>query len=210
MGPGDSGENAYDDGKNWRKKKGQCPFTEMTRSEREKLPDSAFVFPDERTWPIHDKKHAKIALTWASWPQHKDVASKVKKAVYKKYPKLKKKEESNKMIGDVKEILEGIEGIAEARRSKRGRSYGLSSFFDNLIQSMDKNFSTGIIDEFIDEIVGGLSILREQEHESAQSADYKEILKARENARDSLATYIRDLARLKKLIDKKILEVNRW
>ncbi len=114
MGPGEDGENAYSSGKKWRNKKGKCPFTEMTRSERENLPDSAFVFPDERAWPIHDKKHAKIALTWASWPQHKDVASKVRKAVYKKYPKLKGKDECNmrknlNQLGSIMEILEELQ-----------------------------------------------------------------------------------------------------
>lgn len=56
---------------------------------REKLKDSDFVFPDKRSWPIHDEKHAKTALVWATWPQYKDLKKEIVAAVIKKYPHLK-------------------------------------------------------------------------------------------------------------------------
>jgi len=61
----------------------------LSPAEREKLKDSDFVFKDERAWPIHDEKHAKTALVWATWPQYKDKKSAIVKAVLAKYPHLK-------------------------------------------------------------------------------------------------------------------------
>lgn len=61
----------------------------LSDAEREKLKPEDFVFPDKRSWPIHDEKRAKTALVWATWPQHKDVKNAVVKAVLKKYPHLK-------------------------------------------------------------------------------------------------------------------------
>lgn len=61
----------------------------LSPEEREKLKDSDFVFPDKRSWPIHDEKHAKTALVWATWPQYKDIKKQVIAVVLKKYPQLK-------------------------------------------------------------------------------------------------------------------------
>jgi hypothetical protein len=48
-----------------------------------------FIFPDRKSWPIHDEKHAKIALVWATWPQYKDLKKQIVAAVIKRYPQLK-------------------------------------------------------------------------------------------------------------------------
>jgi hypothetical protein len=56
---------------------------------RAKLKDTDFIFQDKRSWPIHDEKHAKTALVWATWPQYKDIKNDIVKAVMKKYPNLK-------------------------------------------------------------------------------------------------------------------------
>lgn len=61
----------------------------LSPEQRDKLKDSDFVFPDKRSWPIHDEDHAKTALVWATWPQYKDVKKQVVSAVLKKYPQLK-------------------------------------------------------------------------------------------------------------------------
>ena len=61
----------------------------LSPEEREKLKDTDFVFQDKRSWPIHDEKHAKTALVWATWPQYKDIKKQVVAAVIKKYPQLK-------------------------------------------------------------------------------------------------------------------------
>jgi len=61
----------------------------LSPDEKKKLKDSDFIFPDRRAWPIHDEKHAKTALVWATWPQYKELKSQVVTAVLKKYPNLK-------------------------------------------------------------------------------------------------------------------------
>jgi len=61
----------------------------LSPAERDKLKPTDFVFPDKRAWPIHDEKHAKTALVWATWPQYKDLKKEVVAAVLKRYPQLK-------------------------------------------------------------------------------------------------------------------------
>jgi len=61
----------------------------LSKAAKAKLDDSDFVFTERRAWPIHTKKQAKIALIWATWPQHEKVKDDVVKAVLKKYPELK-------------------------------------------------------------------------------------------------------------------------
>jgi hypothetical protein len=64
-------------------------YEKLSAADKEKIKSSDFVFPDERKWPIHTEKQAKVALTWATWPQHADKKEDVVKAVLKKYPNLK-------------------------------------------------------------------------------------------------------------------------
>jgi hypothetical protein len=61
----------------------------LSTEERKKLKDSDFIFSDTRSWPIHDEKHAKTALVWATWPQYKNKKAEIVKAVIKRYPHLK-------------------------------------------------------------------------------------------------------------------------
>jgi hypothetical protein len=61
----------------------------LSTEERKKLKDNDFIFSDTRSWPIHDEKHAKTALVWATWPQYADKKAAIIKAVLKKYPQLK-------------------------------------------------------------------------------------------------------------------------
>ena len=61
----------------------------LAKEVRDKLKDSDFVFTDTRSWPIHDEKHAKTALVWATWPQYADKKAAIVRAVIKKYPHLK-------------------------------------------------------------------------------------------------------------------------
>ena len=61
----------------------------LSKAERDKLKDNDFIFPDNRSWPIHDEKHAKTALVWATWPQYKNKKDQIVKSVLKKYPNLK-------------------------------------------------------------------------------------------------------------------------
>jgi hypothetical protein len=61
----------------------------LSPAEKDKLKPEDFIFPDKRSWPIHDEKHAKTALVWATWPQYKNIKNEVVSAVLKKYPQLK-------------------------------------------------------------------------------------------------------------------------
>jgi hypothetical protein len=59
---------------------------ELTSKARNNLPDSDFVFPEDRRYPIQDLAHARNALARSSG---KSEEAAVKRAVYKKYPGLK-------------------------------------------------------------------------------------------------------------------------
>lgn len=61
-------------------------LAKLTAKARNSLPDSAFVLSAERKYPIHDEAHARNALARCAG---KPEESKVKAAVYAKYPKLK-------------------------------------------------------------------------------------------------------------------------
>jgi len=60
----------------------------LTYKKRKELPDSAFVYPKERKYPIYDKSHAQNAL--ARVEQHGTPAekAKVKREVKKRYPNM--------------------------------------------------------------------------------------------------------------------------
>lgn len=61
----------------------------LSQTEKDKLKPTDFVFPDRKSWPIHDEKHAKTALVWATWPQYADLKKQVVASVLKRYPNLK-------------------------------------------------------------------------------------------------------------------------
>ncbi len=60
---------------------------------RNQLPSNAFAIPSERKYPIHDLAHARNALARVSANGTPEEKKKVRSAVYKKYPKLKKSEQ---------------------------------------------------------------------------------------------------------------------
>lgn len=72
---GSGGANAPDD-----------QLAELSPKKRKSLPVTAFVFPKERRYPIHDLAHARNALARASG---KPEEAAVKAAVYKKFPQLR-------------------------------------------------------------------------------------------------------------------------
>ncbi len=57
----------------------------LTKSSRARLPPSAFVYPEERTWPIQDRYHAVKALQYAKWPQHRARRQEVLEAVGRRW-----------------------------------------------------------------------------------------------------------------------------
>ena len=55
----------------------------LTAKKRKSLPSSAFVFPKDKRYPIHDRKHAANALSRASGkPEYETV----RRAVCRRYP----------------------------------------------------------------------------------------------------------------------------
>ena len=58
-------------------------MAKLTSKERNSLPASAFVFPEQRRYPIHDASHARDALSRSSGTV--DEAA-VKAAVRRRYP----------------------------------------------------------------------------------------------------------------------------
>jgi hypothetical protein len=61
----------------------------LSAKTRNALPDSAFVFPDERAYPIHDIEHARKALQLGAKHESGDRLAKIRAAVYRRYPQLK-------------------------------------------------------------------------------------------------------------------------
>jgi hypothetical protein len=57
---------------------------------RKKLKKSSFALPKERKYPIPDKAHARNALARVAQHGTKDEQKKVRSAVEKRYPSLKK------------------------------------------------------------------------------------------------------------------------
>jgi len=84
---------------------------ELSTDERKSLPDSAFVFPKERKYPINDIDHARAALSMGAQHATPSEYAKIKAAVKKKYPEIdvggEKKEEVEVERGriDMKEYL---------------------------------------------------------------------------------------------------------
>jgi hypothetical protein len=65
-------------------------FKKLTKAERARLPASEFVFPRARLFPINDYGHARTALTFVMTPSNAKYRKKVKSAVFKRYPSLKR------------------------------------------------------------------------------------------------------------------------
>jgi hypothetical protein len=60
---------------------------ELSYSSRKALPSSDFVFPKDRSYPIHDVSHARNALARSSG---KPEESAVRAAVHRRYPSMGK------------------------------------------------------------------------------------------------------------------------
>jgi hypothetical protein len=87
---------AQHNGKQWRSnrkliKSSVVQAKKLTTEERNALPDSDFVFPDKRKFPIADRNHAANALSRASAIGGK-IKEKVFKAVKERYPDLEHKD----------------------------------------------------------------------------------------------------------------------
>ena len=68
----------------------------LTTEARKHLKKSSFVYPKDRSYPIEDMSHARNALARSSG---KPEASKVRSAVYRKYPSLRHHSDVLKGLG---------------------------------------------------------------------------------------------------------------
>lgn len=80
----------------------------LSERARARLPASAFVFPDERRFPINDEFHGRLALIYVMSPSHAASREKVVKAVLSRYPALRS-------------FWESREGAVERRLRSAGR-----------------------------------------------------------------------------------------
>lgn len=68
-------------------------MSELSYSARKRLPSKDFVFPEERSFPIKDRAHARAALQAAGGarsgkPQSPARRAKIRRAVHRKFPSL--------------------------------------------------------------------------------------------------------------------------
>ncbi len=68
-------------------------MAKLTTATRNALPSSAFVFPKDRSYPIHDVNHARDALARSSG---KPEESAVRSAVERRYPGLARQDAGRK------------------------------------------------------------------------------------------------------------------
>lgn len=63
----------------------------LSKAQRARLPKSDFAIPQRRKYPIQDRRHGELALTYATWSatSRKDLP-KVKRAVFARYPSLRR------------------------------------------------------------------------------------------------------------------------
>jgi len=61
-------------------------MAKLSAAARKRLPASAFVFPETRSYPIHDASHARNALARAAG---KPEEARVRAAVRRRYPGIK-------------------------------------------------------------------------------------------------------------------------
>jgi hypothetical protein len=63
-------------------------MAKLTYKQRQKLPSSAFVFPEEEAYPIHDEAHARNALARAAQNETGARLAKIVRAVQRRYPNI--------------------------------------------------------------------------------------------------------------------------
>jgi len=65
-------------------------MAKLTTKQRKRMKDSTFALPRQRAYPIPDISHARMALAMVAVHGTDGEKSKVRRAVEKKYPSLKK------------------------------------------------------------------------------------------------------------------------
>ena len=67
-------------------------MAKLTTEQRKRMKSSSFALPRQRAYPIPDLDHARMALAMVAAHGTEGEKSKVRKAVYEKFPSLKKAE----------------------------------------------------------------------------------------------------------------------
>ena len=70
-------------------------MAKLKAKQRRKLPAKAFAYPGKRAYPIHDKAHARAALSRAAQKKTSGSYAKVAAAVNKRYPGMAKGKKTN-------------------------------------------------------------------------------------------------------------------
>jgi hypothetical protein len=96
----------------------------LSYKDRQKLPSSDFVYPDQKRYPIHDLAHARNALARVAQNGSSEEQAKVRAAVYRKFPELKKNKEEN-MADPLKVASANRLGLSERNNSPLGGSMTL-------------------------------------------------------------------------------------
>ena len=65
----------------------------LSQAQRDALPASAFAIPERREYPIHDRRHAVNALARVSQFGTATDKTRVRRAVYGRYPELRRAHE---------------------------------------------------------------------------------------------------------------------
>ena len=86
----------------------------LKAKQRKRLPNSAFAYPSKRAYPIHDKAHARNALSRAAQSKTSGTYAHVRAAVARKFPSIGKKKTSAKASAKGRRRT-------TARRSRTGR-----------------------------------------------------------------------------------------
>lgn len=76
----------------------------MDMGQRDALPKTDFAIPEKRAYPIHDEKHARMALSMVSAHGTPDEVRKVRAAVKKRYPEIKQEGMSMNMMTQGKKV----------------------------------------------------------------------------------------------------------
>lgn len=134
----------------------------LTTKARNNLPSSAFVYPSEKRYPIHDLAHARNALARVAQNGTPEEQSKVRSAVYSKFPELKKNKVN--MADPLKEASAKRLGLSESNNKPIGGQMTL------LVMSEDQIEGLGLEDGPAKEaLIRQNDLLKKQSIELAES-----------------------------------------
>lgn len=85
--------------------KDECQEDVLNAKARKHIKKKNFAIPEKKAYPIHDMAHARNALARVAQNGSPDEKARVKKAVYAKYPSLKK--ESSRSMHETASIVDG-------------------------------------------------------------------------------------------------------